>query len=724
MRKKEIQTEQTAEVIRNETVSEVLRDNFMPYAMSVIVSRAIPDVSDGLKPSHRKVLYTMYEMGLMGSTRTKSANVAARTMLYNPHGDAGNYETMVRMTQNNETLLTPIVDGKGSFGKHYSRDLAAAASRYTEAKLMPVATEFFSSIRKNTVDFVDNYDSTRKEPVVLPVTFPNILANPTEGIAVGMASSIPSFNLSELCDATILHIQDPSADIMEVMPGPDFATGAYILYEKDAMRAAYETGKGSIRMRAKYQIDKAARIIEITEIPYTTTAEAVIEGVISLVKSGKINEITDIRNEIDLNGFKIAIDYKRSADPEALMKKLFRITKLQDTYSFNMTVLVDGHPRVLGVSEILDEWTKSRRGCVKRELQFDYEKKSHELHLLEGLQKVLLDIDKAIRIIRETDTDEEVIGNLMNGFSVDEEQAVYIAEIKLRNLNKDYILSKTSAITKLKKEVSDLHKQINSAKSIDKIIIEKLKEVKKKYGIPRKTEIVRYEADEASAACQDVPDYPVNVYITKENYVKKIALTSLKTSPEIKVKEGDEIIRTIQTTNSNELLVFTDKCNVYKTGLSEMKDSKPSELGDVAGNLADLEPGENVIYITALTAGKSILIAFENGKIARFPLSVYETLQNRKKLKSAFSNKSPVVAIHVISEEEDFGIAGSKNHLLCFNSKMIAEKTTKTTQGVQVLRMRPKETAVSFHRIGLYGLESLTGYGCRALPGTGGKYPM
>ena len=722
MRQKKQEEIIVKEEIQEATVSAVLRDNFMPYAMSVIVSRALPDLADGLKPSHRKFLYTMYQMGLLSGNRTKSANIAARTMLLNPHSDSSNYEAMVRFTQNNETLLTPIVDGKGSFGKHYSRDISAAASRYTEAKLMPVAKEFFSSINKNTVDFVDNYDSTRKEPTQLPVTFPNILANPTEGIAVGMASSIPSFNLNELCDATILRIQHPKQNVMDVMPGPDFTTGAYLLYEKNAMEDAYQNGRGSIKLRAKYVVDKKNRVIEVMEIPYTTTAEAIIEGVIAAIKSGKINEVSDIRNEIDINGFKIAIDYKRGVDPDQLMAKLYKITKLQDSYAFNMTVLVNGNPRVLGVTEILDEWLNWRRSCVKRELQFDYDKKEKELHLLEGLAKVLLNIDKAIKIIRNSEKDEEVIQNLMKGFKIDQEQAEYIAEIKLRNLNKDYIIGKTSSIEKLKDEISILQKQMGSEKEINKLIIQALKDVKKKYGIPRKTEIVEFTQTDTIDIDQTVPDYPVRIYVTKEHYIKKIALTSLKTSPEIKTKDGDEIIWEHETNNDKELLLFTDKCNVYKVLLNDIKNSKPSELGDFANNLANMEENESVLFATTSDAGQNVVIGFQNGKVAKYPLSVYETKQNRKKLVNAFSDKSAVIGVDVINEDEEFCVLSNKNKLLIVHTKDIPLKTTKTTQGIQAMRL-PKDAEVAkFAKLTAFNIENRTGFGYKALPAAGGKY--
>ena len=717
-RKKKEEPKPIIENIQNVSAPEVLKNNFMPYAMSVIVSRAIPEI-DGLKPSHRKILYTMYEMGLLNGARTKSANVAARTMLLNPHGDASAYEAAVRLTQHNDTLLTPLIDGKGNFGKHYSRDMAYAASRYTEMKLMPVAVEFFRSIKKNTVDFVDNYDATRKEPVLLPVTFPNILANPTEGIAVGMASSIPSFNLIELCDATIMRIQHPKQDIAEVMPGPDFTTGGMLLLDPEVMAETYRTGKGSVTLRAKYTVDTKARIIEVNEIPYSTTAEAIIDGIITLIKAGKVTEISDVRNEIGLHGFRLAIDYKRGVDPDALMKKLYRLSKLQDTYSCNMTVLIDGHPRLLGVNEILDQWIKWRRTCVVRELYFDYKRKAKELHLLEGLAKVLLDIDKAIRIIRRTERDEDVVPNLMKGFGITQEQAEFVAEIKLRNLNKDYILNKTQNIDQLKADLAQIDKQLRSEKEIDKIIVHTLKEIQKKYGIPRKTEIVTEYEDVSAPAVEAKPDYPVKVYVTKECYVKKVALTSIKNDPEIKFKEGDEVVAIYDSFNSKELLVFTDRQAVYKVQLSDLKDSKPSDIADYANNICEIEPGENIIKMCTSDAGENVLIGFENGKVAKFPLNVYETKQNRKKLVNAIGSAANALRICIIREDEDFAMQSSSGKLLVFSSEKIPLKTTKSTQGVQVIRLKKGETAVSFGRVKEYRLKKKEDYRSANIPAAG-----
>lgn len=702
-------------------ISEVLKQNFMPYAMSVIVSRALPEI-DGLKPSHRKLLYTMYEMGLQSGNRTKSANIAARTMLLNPHGDAGNYETMVRLTQNNETLLLPLVDGKGNFGKHYSRDMAYAASRYTEARLAPVAAEFFRSIYKNTIEFTDNYDGTRKEPALLPVTFPSILANPTEGIAVGMASNIPSFNLGELCDATIMRIQEPEKNVIRVMPAPDFATGAEILYGEKEMKKAYDTGRGSFRMRSVYSVDQKNRTIEVTQIPFTTTAEAIIDGIIACVKKGKIIEVSDVRHETGLKGLKIAIDYKRGTDPEFLMQKLFRMTKLEDSYSFNMTVLIEGHPVVLGVEKLLDEWIKWRKECVKKELLFDLAKKEKDLHLLKGLEKVLLDIDKAIRIIRETEDDPMVVPNLMRGFDIDEEQASYIAEIRLKNLNRKWILNRTKDIEKLESEIRTLARQIKSSREIEKIIIKQLTDIKKKYGQERKTRLVNAENVKPVETADMMPDYPVAYYRTREGYIKKIAASSMRGNAEIKSKEGDEIIQTLSGQNVSELIFFTDMCNVYKIHGYDLKDSKPSEIGEYAVNVLASEQNEKILQMCLLEEGKTVVIGFENGKVAKFPLSVYETKQNRKKLVKAFSDKSPAAGICITEGDAKIGMMSDRGKMLILQTKDILEKGSRATQGVQVMKLPASGKVVRFSPIEEFGLESESGYGYRKLPSAGGIY--
>lgn len=1037
------QYDESKAIISDEKVSDVLRTNFMPYAMSVIVSRAIPEI-DGLKPSHRKLLYTMYKMGLLTGNRTKSANVASQTMLLNPHGDAANYETMVRMTDDNETFLTPLVDSKGNMGKHYSRDMAFSASRYcvtgntlistdrglipikeienvgknkekdidisvksmggainkaskifnsgvhdtfrvilangmsvegtvnhpllvlengnrhewkiiqdlkkgdvcvvdvdqtnplfgnydnldeakllgilysdtyidsdvknikdfadditmnaenrifvfrnnkvkksrkevppyvlqgtkefqveflknlfdldgeiveiggnhcismksesrrflaqlqvvlatnfglyteigkvkgtqeyaltvpqhvigffrsaigfisedknraldelklsfdenvinylvsryayipvkdivptgqkevysvkvesechsfsangfinhnTEAKLSKVAEEFFKGINKNTVDFVDNYDATSKEPVLLPVTFPNILANPTQGIAVGMASNIPSFNLKELCDAAIMRIQKPKGDILTVMQGPDFTTGGYILYEDDVMRQIYNTGKGAIRLRAKYKVDKKNSVIEITEIPFSTTAEAIIEGIVDLIKKGKIKEINDVRDEIDKNGFKIAIDYKRTSDPDILMKKLFKATKLEDFFSCNFNVLIDGYPRTIGVYEILDEWIKWRRTCVKRETEFDLAKEEKELHLLRGLEKILLNINKAIKIIRETEKDEDVVPSLMAGFKIDEAQANYVADIKLRNLNKEYLINKTKNIADLEKDIERLKGVIGSEKEIDKIIVKTLQEIAKKYGKPRKTEIIPYEENTITVD-HIIEDYPIKICRTKEGYIKKLAMSSLKNSPELKVKDEDEIVQEYETTNKTEIIFFTNKCNVYKVYAYSLRDCKPSEFGEYINNILEMDRDEDVIYMCPINCGENVLMGFENGKVAKFPLSSYETKNNRKKLINAFYSGSKVLDIYITDRDKEFGMTNSRGKLLVFNTKDIPLKALKTTQGIQVIRLAGKAVATSFKPVEEYNLESKVGFGYKTLPAAGGKYSL
>ena len=703
------------EAIQEIKAPEVLRTHFMPYAMSVIVSRAIPQI-DGLKPSHRKLLYTMYEMGLLGGTRTKSANVAARTMLLNPHGDAANYETAVRMTQNNEAILTPLIDGKGNFGKHYSRDMAFAASRYTEMKLMPIAAEFFKSIKKGTVDMVDNYDSTRKEPVLLPVTFPNILANPTEGIAVGLASSIPSFNLAELCDATVLRIQHPETPVSEVMPAPDFTTGGYLLLDEDTRNRIYDTGRGTFKLRAKYNVDAKHRVIEVTEIPYSTTAEAVIEGIIDLVRRGKANEVSDVRNETGLRGFKIAIDYKRGVDPDALMQKLYRTTKLQTTYSCNMTIILDEKPYVLGVTDILDEWIKWRKKCVIKELKYDREKTARDLHMMEGLAAVLLDIDKAVSTIRNAKHDRDVIPGLMRAFGIDEEQAAYVSEIKLRNLNRDYILDKTKSVEILRKEIADLDRKIKSPKEICKLITAELKAIKKKYGRPRRTEII---PDDEQGALPIIQDYPVRVFLTKEKYLKKVPSSSLKGQYEIRVKDGDSIVKEWETTNSGELLVFTDRHNVYKIQTSDIRDSRPSEIGCPASNFCEMEDGEDIIFVTTSDAGKELLIAFDNGKAARIPLSSYETKQNRKKLVNAYSALAGVMGFYVLNGPEDFAWKSTNGKTLVISSDTIPLKTTRTTQGVQVLRLNKGASCKTCFRLAEKTIKKADQYRSAKIPSPG-----
>ena len=707
----------------SQPVSETLTVNYMPYAMSVIVSRAIPEI-DGFKPAHRKLLYTMYKMGLLNGSRTKSANVVGQTMKLNPHGDASIYETMVRLTRGNESLLYPYVDSKGNMGKHYSRDMAFAASRYTEVKLDPFSAELFSGLDKGATDFVDNYDGTMKEPLLFPVTFPNVLVNANQGIAVGMASNICSFNLSEVCKATILHIQEPDADIMSVMPAPDFSTGGTILLDKNEMRKIYKTGKGSIRVRGKYSFDSKSNIIDITEIPYSTTIEAIIEDITNLVKQNRIKEINDVRDETDLNGLKISIDLKRGADPDLLMKKLFKFTKLEDSFSCNFNVLINGYPVVLGVTQIIEEWYKWRKECLKKELLFDMNKKQEKLHLLIGLQKILLDIDKTIKIIRETKKEKDVVPSLMAAFDLDEKQANYIAEIKLRNINEEYILNRTKEISSLEKEIKKIDSTIKSNAKINKLIISNLELIDKKYGKPRKSDIVKITDVDTNIPDESEDKTIVRLMLTKEGYIKKLSTIAMRSSPEIKLKENDEIVFNDDVPSNMELLIFTNQCNVYKTKVSNISQCKPSELGDYYGNIGDCPPEEELIgIIKTMDYSENVLIAFENGKIAKIPISAYQTKQNRKKLINSFSDKSKVISIIEIKDDIDIGI-NSDTKLLVFNSSKIPLKTSKTTQGVQCLRLGKNTVAKEMKPFSEYNMESASGFGCKSLPASGGKYSL
>ena len=674
-------------------ISETLESNYMPYAMSVIVSRAIPEI-DGFKPSHRKLLYTMYKMGLLNGGRTKSANIVGQTMRLNPHGDAAIYETMVRLARGNETLLHPFVDSKGNFGKVYSRDMAYAAARYTEAKLDTICHELFRDIDSDTVDMVDNYDSTMKEPALLPTTYPNVLVSANQGIAVGMASNICSFNLKEVCDTAIALMKNPNHDILETLPGPDFSTGAQLLFDDATTREIYSTGRGSFKLRAKWQYVKEGNLIEITEIPYSTASEVIMDKVADLIKAGKIKEISDMRDETDLGGLKLTIDLKRGADPEKLMQKLFRLTPLQDSFPCNFNILIAGMPRVMGVGEILEEWTAWRTECVKRRIFFQIQKKEDRLHLLKGLERILLDIDKAIRIIRETELESEVVPNLMIGFGIDEIQANYVAEIKLRNINQEYILKQTRAITDLEKEIAELRDIFNSSRKLKSVIIKELQEVSKKYGQPRKTEIV-YEIAEATDDDEEeqIPDYPVTVFVSKEGYLKKITAQSLRMSGEQKFKEGDALDFSREVTNRWELLVFTDKFQCYKGKLSDFADGKASQLGDYLPQKLGFEAGENLVQVV-LTANYQgfMLFFFENGKVAKVPLSAYETKTNRKKLTGAYCDKSPVRTIAALEEDAQMVIYSSDGRAAIFSTAQLLPKTTRNTQGVAVLT--PKKKAI------------------------------
>ena len=657
--------------------------------MSVIVSRAIPEI-DGFKPSHRKLLYTMYKMGLLNGGRVKSANIVGRTMQLNPHGDAAIYETMVRLSRGNESLLHPYVDSKGNFGKAYSKNMAFAASRYTEAKLESIASELFKDIDKDTVDFMDNYDATMQEPTLLPVTFPSILVNANTGIAVGMASSICSFNLREICETTIGLIKDNDFDVMETLKAPDFIGGGKIVYNRDQMAEIYRTGHGGFKVRAKYAYDKSNNCIDITEIPPTTTAEAIIDKVIERVKANSIREISDIRDETDKKGLKITIDLKRGTDPEKLMQKLYKMTTLEDTFSCNFNVLIAGVPQVLGVADLLLEWIAFRTECVNRRVYFDLTKAKDKLHLLLGLQKILLDIDKAIKIVRETEEEAEVVPNLMIGFGIDKIQAEYVAEIKLRHLNREYILKRLKDIDDLKKQIEDMEDILSSKARVKKIIVEELKTIADKYGKDRLTEIVySQEIEEMEEEIEEIPDYPVTLFFTKEGYFKKITPLSLRMSGEHKLKENDEIISTVETTNSTELMFFTNKCQVYKTRANEFDDTKASVLGDYVGTKLQMEPDETAISMVVLKEYKGyMLFFFQNGKVAKVDISAYETKTNRKKLIKAYSDKSPLVAAIYVPQDKEFVMKSTAGRYLLFNSGAISSKTTKDSQGVAVMTLK------------------------------------
>ena len=703
-----------------QAVSETLEVNYMPYAMSVIVSRAIPEI-DGFKPSHRKLLYTMYKMGLLNGGRTKSANIVGQTMRLNPHGDAAIYETMVRLARGNETLLHPFVDSKGNFGKVYSRDMAYAASRYTEAKLDPICAELFRDIDSDTVDMVDNYDATMKEPSLLPTTFPNVLVSANQGIAVGMASNICSFNLKEVCDTAIALMKNPDHDILETLPGPDFSTGAQLLFDEAATREIYSTGRGSFRLRAKWRYVKEGNLIEITEIPYSTATEVIMDKVAELIKAGKIREISDMRDETDLGGLKLTIDLKRGVDPDKLMQKLFRMTPLQDSFACNFNILIAGMPRVMGIGEILDEWTAWRIDCVKRRLYYQIQKKQERLHLLKGLERILLDIDKAISIIRETELDSEVVPNLMIGFGIDEIQANFVAEIKLRNINKEYILKQTKATSLLEQEIRELQDTLNSSRKLKNVIIGELQEVSKKYGQPRKTEIV-YNAEELEVEAEEeqVPDYPVTVFLSKEGYLKKITAQSLRMSGEQKFKEGDSLRDTVESTNRAEMLVFTDRCQCYKTRLSDFEDGKASLLGDYLPQKLGMDPGENVLQVIFPGDSKGfVLFFFENGKVAKVPLSAYETKTNRKKLTGAFSDKSPVIRVLSLAADTQIAVYSSDGRAMIFSTADLLPKTTRNTIGVAVMSLKKKAVLQNALLLEESGIENQSRYRTKTIPAAG-----
>lgn len=691
---------ENAGVVVEQEITETLESNYMPYAMSVIMSRAIPEI-DGFKPSHRKLLYTMYKMGLLTGAKVKSANIAGQTMWLNPHGDAAIYETMVRMTTGNEALLHPYVESKGSFGKAYSRDMPPAAARYTEAKLAPIAAELFSDIDKDAVDMVDNYDGTMKEPSLLPVTFPAILVNNNTGIAVGMASSICSFNLSELCETTIALIRDPEHDIVSTMPAPDFPGGGQIIYDRSAIEQIYNTGRGSVKVRSRYEYDKSANCIDITKIPPSTTVEAIIEKIIDLIKNGKLKEIADIRDEIGLDGLKITIDLKRGVDPVKLMQKLYKMTPLEDPFSCNFNVLIAGQPRVLGVRELLEEWIAFRVECIRRRTYFTLNKKKERLHLLKGLEKILLDIDKAVKIVRETDEEAEVVPNLMIGFGIDKIQAEYVAEIKLRHLNREYILKRTKDIEDLEAEIAELEELAGSKTKIKKVIISELKAVAEKYGQPRKTLLVQAVDEPEEDETEEIPDYPVHLFFTKEGYFKKITPQSLRMSGEQKLKEGDSIASTFEASNNRDLLFFTDKCRVYKAKVYDFDDTKASVLGEYVPAKLSMDEGESIVAMTVTNDYSGyILVFFENGKAAKVEMSQYATKTNRKKLINAYSDKSPAVSIYHINEDMEFLLKSTGGHRLLVHTGAISPKTTKNTQGIQVLTLRKNQklaSAVPYH---------------------------
>lgn len=671
-----------------QNIDSTIRENYMPYAMSVILSRAIPEI-DGFKPSHRKLLYTMYKMGLLNGARTKSANIVGATMKLNPHGDLAIYDTMVRLSRGYEALLHPYVDSKGNFGKFYSRDMAWAASRYTEAKLDKICNELFRDIDKDTVDFVDNYDNTMKEPSLLPVAFPSVLVNTNTGIAVGMASNICSFNLKEICETTAALIRDPNHDVMQTLPAPDFIGGCQIIYDENALRQVYETGKGGIKLRARYEYDKSANCIDVLSIPSTTTCEVIIEKIIDLVKAGKIKDIADVRDETGIDGLKITIDLKRGVDPDRLMAKLYRFTTLEDSFSCNFNVLIGGVPRVLGVKALLEEWIAFRIECVRRRTYFDRNKKAEKLHLLKGLEAILLDIDKAVKIVRETDEEAEVVPNLMIGFGIDEVQAEYVAEIKLRHLNREYILKRTAEIEALEKEIAELDEILKSKTRIKTIIVKELKEIAEKYGQPRKSIIIYEDIVSYTEEKDDVPDYPVNLFFTKEGYFKKITPQSLRMSSNHKLKDGDEIAQTCEFSNNGELLFFTDKCQVYKAKAADFTDTKASALGEYVPAKLGMDEGENAVYMVATKDYKGMLLfAFENGKLAKVPLEAYQTKTNRKKLTGAYSDKSPLAGMVFFTEDKEFLLKASSGRMLLIHSGAINLKTTRSTQGVAVMKLK------------------------------------
>ena len=701
-------------------ITDTLETNYMPYAMSVIVSRAIPEI-DGFKPSHRKLLYTMYKMGLLTGARTKSANIVGQTMRLNPHGDAAIYDTMVRLSRGYGALLTPFVDSKGNFGKCYSRDMSWAAPRYTEAKLTAICSELFRDIDSDTVDFVDNYDNTMKEPALLPTTFPNILVSANSGIAVGMASQFCGFNLKEVCDTTVAYLKNPDCDLTETLLAPDFPTGGELICDPNALREIYETGRGSVRVRAKYRYVKEENLIEIYEIPYSTTVEAILDKVAELIKAGKAKEIADMRDETDLSGLKLAIDLKRGTDPDKLMAKLFKQTPLEDAFSCNFNVLIAGMPQVLGVRRILEEWTAWRTESVRRRVYFVLKKKKDKLHLLKGLKRILLDIDKAIRIIRETEEEAEVIPNLMIGFGIDQIQAEYVAEIKLRNINKEYILKRTRETDALRDEIDDLEDTVNSPQRLKKIIVDELNEAAKKYGEPRRTSIVYGHEIQAYVEEEQAEEYPVTVFLSREGYFKKITPASLRMSGEQKFKEGDGLRQSFETTSNAEIMFFTDRCQVYKTRLGEFDDTKASVLGDYLPAKLGMDAGENVIYavLPGVDYAGALLFFFENGKAARVDLTAYKTTSNRRKLTGAYSDKAPLACIRRVDGDCELAVYSTEPRCLIFHTALLAPKTTRTTQGVAVMNLKPKYHLDTVKALEETSIANQSRYRVRAVPAAG-----
>lgn len=705
--------------VYEQRITDVLELNFMPYAMSVIISRAIPEI-DGFKPSHRKLLYTMYKMGLLSGQRTKSSNVVGQTMKLNPHGDAAIYETLVRLSRGNEALLYPFVDSKGNFGKQYSRDMAYAAARYTEVKLDNICNEIFKNIDKDVVDFVDNYDGEMKEPLFLPTTFPNILANPNQGIAVGMASSICSFNLKEICDTTIAYLKNPEIDIKKYLKSPDFSTGGQVLYNENEIEQIYNTGKGSFKLRSKYRYNSENNCIEITEIPYTATIESIIDKIISLIKSSKIKEINDIRDETDLNGLRITLDIKRNTNVELLMHKLFTMTPLQNNFSCNFNILIDGSPKVMGIKEILDEWIKFRINCLKRQFKFEIDKKSEKVNMLEGLSKILSHINKVIKTIQDTKQDEDVVPTLIQNFKLNEAQANFICDMKLRNLNKEYILKNISELDNLKNEIAKLYEAIQDETKIKDIICKELREISKKYGKTRKTEIISEDELEQLTDDHLIEDYDLKVFLTEHNYFKKISIVSLRSASEQKLKEDDTIIQEIETTNKADILFFSNRYNLYKLKLYEINDCKASNLGEYLSNLLDLDEDEKIIYMMTTCDYKGyIIFGFEKGKIAKIDLESYYTKVNRKKLINAYSDKDKLIFIKYIEEDKDLIVIRDSDKALIFNTALIAPKTTKNSIGIQVMTLKRNSNITKIDELQNINLENKEFYRMTKIPSAG-----